>query len=251
MAAAPTVGAGLDVHDKLLELFTEQAILGQVPRLLTAVAKHDTGGGGGLGRCQSGVPVSAQECEIGLAEGDVQLRSKLATQEIIVQESIQGREEGDFIKLLLRGEIGWRHANNLAAGGLDTMKHVAIRLTHCLADSKEVHPSIVVKASVLRHMALLDHMPKAPGQATLVAVENFEVQICGSCDHNAESGLLRLHPAVELVLIIRVRWGQIGLDPFDNSTVENTDMPVRHEIGLDFESPVLVVGLAQDRDMGV
>ena len=28
MATAPTIGAGLDVHDKLLELLTEWAILG-------------------------------------------------------------------------------------------------------------------------------------------------------------------------------------------------------------------------------
>ena len=161
-------------------------------------------------------------------------------QEIIVWESIQGGEEGDFVKLLLQGKISWRHADNLAAGSLDTTKHVAIQLTHCLADGKEVHPSIIVKASILHHMALLDRMPKAPGQATLVAMANFEVQISGSCDHNAESNLLRFHPAVELVLIIRVRWGQIGLNPFNNGTAENTDMPVQHEIGLDFESPVLV-----------
>ena len=71
MAVAPTVGARLDAHDKLLELFTIQAILGQVPLLLTAVAKHNTGGIGRLGSHQSGIPVGVQECEIGLAEGDV------------------------------------------------------------------------------------------------------------------------------------------------------------------------------------
>jgi hypothetical protein len=77
----------------LPELLSKRAVLGKVPRLLTLVTLSGKGcicrlNGGSSGS----VPISVQECKVGISEGDVLLHYKLCAKAVVGREGIDSGE---------------------------------------------------------------------------------------------------------------------------------------------------------------